>query len=314
MSAAADAAGRSRGARSWADAAEKGSVLAIRATVFVATVFGRSVARILARIVALYYWLFARSARRSAADFLRRVHGREPTAAETFRPILRFAQTTLDAFFLVAGKVQHFEVTTNGEHHLAALRDQRRGAILLGAHLGSFYAMRAQSEVEHLPLYALVYTKHARRINEALERIDPGKNATLVQMGEGLDFVLRVKELVESGAIVAILADRVPATAKPGDDARTVRVEFFGAPARFPTGPYLLASMLKCPVYVTFGLYRDPNRYELHCEPFADRIELPRRDRDRALRGYVERYARILERFARQAPDNWFNFYDFWER
>lgn len=307
-------ASEARPREGWTDVGEKGSVLAIRASVFAATVMGRSFGRAIARVVAFYYWLFAKGARRAAGELLRRVHGREATGGETYRQILRFAQTTLDAFFLVAGKTHHFRVTTNGHQHLAELRDNRRGAILLGAHLGSFYAMRAQSEVENLPIYAVVYTKNARRINEALERIDPGKNAKLLQMGEGIDFMLRVKELIEQGAIVAILADRVPPNAKDAGDARTVRVDFLGGSARLPTGPYLLASMLKCPVYTTFGLYRDPDRYDLFCEPFAERIELPRRGREEALARYAQQYASRLEHFAKMAPDNWFNFYDFWER
>ncbi len=300
-------------APAWSSSAERGSVLAIQATVFIATFLGRGFGRLVARVVAFYYWLFAAGARRHAAAFLTRVHGRAPRAADTYRQILRFAQTTLDAFFLVAGKTGHFRVTSHGHHHLAALQQSGRGALLLGAHLGSFYAMRAQSEVKGLPLHAVVYTKNAQRINAALERIDPGKNATLLQMGEGVDFVLKIKELIDGGALVAILADRVPATSEKGG-ARAVSVDFLGAPARFPAGPYLLASMLKCPVFVTFGIYRDPDRYDLHCEPLAERIELPRGNREEALRGVVQEYARRLERFATMAPDNWFNFYDFWER
>jgi predicted LPLAT superfamily acyltransferase len=296
----------------WADVGEKGSVFAIRAAVFAATFMGRTFGRAIARVVAFYYALFAPRARAAARAFLGRVLDRPPTFADEHRQILRFAQTTLDAFFLVAGKTQPFVVTTDGSHHLRALRDDKRGAILLGAHLGSFYAMRAQGEVEDLPLYAVVYTKNARNINDALERIDPGKNAKLLQMGQGVDFVIRVKELIEQGAIVAILADRVSPTATSEEEARTVSAEFFGKPASFPAGPYLLASMLKCPVYLTFGLYREPNRYELYCEPFAERIELPRRDREAALRGYVGQYAARLEHYCRLAPDNWFNFYDFW--
>ncbi|MEL6187082.1 MAG: lipid A biosynthesis acyltransferase, partial [Myxococcota bacterium] len=83
--------------------------------------------------------------------------------------------------------------------------------------------------------------------------------------------------------------------------------------ARFPTGPFMLASILQCPIYLTFGIFREPNLYQLSCEPFAERLSLPRRGRDDALREHVQRYARALEAKARSAPDNWFNFYDFWE-
>jgi predicted LPLAT superfamily acyltransferase len=300
-----------RRAEGWTEVGERGSVLAIRFVVFITTFFGRALGRLVARGVAFYYWLFAAKARLHAAAFLSRMNGRPARASETFRQVLRFAQTTLDAFFLVAGKTAHFQVRTNGQEHLAELKQKKRGAILLGAHLGSFYAMRAQSDVEGLPLYAVVYTQNARRINDALESIDPGKNAKLIQMGEGVDFVLKIRELIESGAIVAILADRVP---KSADPERVVSVPFLGQNASFPAGPYLLASMLKCPVYLTFGLYRDPNTYELYCEPFAERIELPRGDRASALRAYAARYAERLEHYCRLAPDNWFNFFDFWER
>ena len=63
---------------------------------------------------------------------------------------------------------------------------------------------------------------------------------------------------------------------------------------------------------MTFGLYHEPNRYDLYCEPFAEQIELPRGARDAATRDYVQTYAARLEHYCRLAPDNWFNFYDYW--
>jgi predicted LPLAT superfamily acyltransferase len=74
----------------------------------------------------------------------------------------------------------------------------------------------------------------------------------------------------------------------------------------------LLAALLKCPVYLTFGLYHAPNRYDLFCEPFEDEIQLPREARDEALHAYAQKFAARLEHYVRLAPDNWFNFYDFW--
>jgi len=294
-------------ARGWRDVPERGTVFGIKAVVLLSTALGRAPARLLVRIIAFYYTLLSRTARRAAQQFLRRMDLPAGFGA-AYRQILRFAQCSLDALFFVRGKTHHFEFSRDGHEHLAELKRTGRGAVLLGAHFGSFYAMRERSDSEALQLYPLVYLKNAQRFNAALRELDPTTNARLVEMDDDdrVRFVLRVRELLDEGGLVAILADRVP---KGG---RSVEVDFLGDKARLPQGPCLLAASLRCPVYFTCGVYRDPDRYELHCEPFADRIVLPRGDREGAVQRYAQQYADTLARYCRLAPDNWFNFYDFW--
>ena len=194
---------------------------------------------------------------------------------------------------------------------MAHLRDSGTGAILLGAHLGSFYAMREQSGREELLLHPVVFTKNARRFNDVLEALDPTSTVRLIEIdGEGgsMGFMLTIREKLEEGGLVAILGDRV----QPG--AKTVKVRFLGRDAWLPAGPYILASTLKVPVYFVAGLYRGGNEYELYCIPFAEQVVLPRRRRQEALQEYAQQYAELLERFCRDAPENWFNFYDFWAK
>ena len=295
----------------WLEAKERGGVLAIRFTVFATTVLGRPFARLVARFVTAYYVLAAPRARRAIRDFRRRLEGREISFAEVYRHLLRFVHCTVDAFFLVAGKTKAFEVTRTGKENLARLRDEEEGAILLGAHLGSFYAMRMQSREERQNLYAVMYTANARMLNDALAKLDPEGTARVLELDPdgGLQSMLRVRELLEEGALIAILGDRIPKDPSPD---RVVWAPFLGEPAPFPAGPFLLAALLKCPVYLTFGLSHGARRYDLYCEPFADRIVLPRGRRQEALEEVVARYAARLEHYARKAPDNWFNFYDFW--
>lgn len=298
-------------AKGWLDAKERGGVLLIRFTVFLTTVLGRSAARFIARFVAYYYTLTSPRARAAIRGFHRRLAGRELSAMEVHRHLRRFVLCTVDAFFLVSGKTSRFTVTRTGKEHLARLRDEKEGAILLGAHLGSFYAMRASSAEEQHPLYAVMYTQNARMLNDALAKLDPEGAARVLSLDPeaGASAMLRVRELLDEGALIAIMGDRIP----PSTTAdRIVWAPFCGEDAPFPAGPFLLASILKCPVYLTFGIYRDPDTYDLYCEPFADPIVLPRKDRQGALREYVARYAERLEHYARKAPDNWFNFYDFW--
>jgi predicted LPLAT superfamily acyltransferase len=74
-----------------------------------------------------------------------------------------------------------------------------------------------------------------------------------------------------------------------------------------------MASVLRCPVFMVFCTFVAPRRYLLRCELLAERVELPRAGREQAIEGYAAQFAGRLEHYAGAAPDNWFNFYDFWK-
>jgi len=301
---AAPAAPAARG--SWLQVSERGSLLAISLMFGLCRLLGRRVARLALYPIVLYYMLLAPLARRTSRDYLRRM-GLPHGVRAVYRHFLRFAQVTVDRVFWAAGKTSLFQVTRTGSEHLEAVKRSGRGAILLGAHLGSFEAMRGMASVNAVPLNIVGYFKNARLISSIIEKLNPGLALRVIAVEKGIDFVLRLKERIEAGEIVAFLADRV------GLGDRTVEVEMLGGKVRMPAGPYMLAAMLGCPVFLTFGLFHEPNRYELFCEPFADRIELGRRAREADARVYAQRFAQRLEHYCRLAPDNWFNFYPVWE-
>ncbi|NOY92096.1 MAG: hypothetical protein GXP55_12940 [Deltaproteobacteria bacterium] len=290
----------------WRDEEERGNSLVLRITLGLAWLAGRRVTRALLFVVSFYYALFAGSARRATRDFLRRVG--EPTGFwRVQRQLFRFSEVALDAVYFLKGETGRFEFSRDGHEHLEALVREGKGALLLGGHIGSFYAMRAASADFEIPVYPLVHTANAKRINALFRAIAPEMAERVIEIDEGdMRFMLRVRELVEQGALVALLADRVP------ESGHVAEVDFLGGKALLPTGPYLLASTLRCPVFFTAGIYRAPNRYELHCEPFAERVVLKRGARQEAAREYAARYAERLEHYARSAPDNWFNFFQFW--
>ncbi|MGE0790386.1 MAG: lipid A biosynthesis acyltransferase [Sandaracinaceae bacterium] len=291
----------------WLSRRERGTMLGFRAALLVLRVLGRTVARALTAMIALYYTLGSRRVRDVVRSFHQRLSGDTPGFGAIYRHVRTFAHVVLDRFLLVPRNAKRFVITRNGNEHLEGLHARHEGALLVGAHLGGYDAMRMSATQEKFRLHILGYFENARMVNSLLGELDPTHSQQVMAIRPGdANQMLRVRELIEAGDLVALAADRV------GLNEKTISVPFLGAPAPFPTGPWILASLLRCRVYLTFGIYRAPNRYELYCEPFADRIVLPRARRDEALREYVERYAARLEEFARRAPENWFNFYDFW--
>ena len=293
-------------AGSWLRTPERGTAFALTLLIAICRLLGRGVTRLLIAPIVLYFVACAPQARRASRDYLRRL-GLPHGFRAVFGHFLRFAHVTLDRLFFVLGKRHGFAITRTGKGHLAALKQQRRGALLIGAHLGSFEAMRAMATEESLPLNIVGYFKNARLVNGILEKLNPSLAARVINVERNMAFMLALKERIDAGEMVALLADRV------GLGDRVVEVDLFGAPALLPAGPYWLAASLRCPVYLTFGLFHEPNRYDLYCEPFAERIELARGARDSEARVWAQRYAQRLEHYCRLAPDNWFNFYPVWK-
>ena len=290
----------------WQDVGEKGSALGISLLFRLGTMFGRRIPGLILPLVAAWYVVLHPSVRRASQAYLLRLQ-RRARFRDVYHHVHCFARVVLDRLFMVRGDLRPFRITFDGQEHLESLRATGRGAVLIVSHLGSFEVLRAMSRERAFQVSILGYFGNASLINAALRRVNPEVDTHLIEIRPGdASFVFEVERCISEGGLVGTMGDRV------GFDGKHARARFLGSDASFPTGPYLLAAALGCPVYLAFGLYGEPNRYELHCEPFADRIELPRDSRTEALQAYVRRYAARLEHHCRLAPYNWFNFYDFW--
>lgn len=300
-------AGKEKGR--WLSVRERGGVFGIRFVVFLGTCLGRGAARLFIALLAFWYFVFDCHARRTSRLYLRRVTGREPSRRDVFRHILTFARVSLDRLFFAAGKTRPFHVEFHGEEYMRELRARKKGALLIMAHAGSFECGRALAYQREFAINVIGNFHNAAMVTEALERLNPAVKLRLIDVGKpgDVDFVLQIQKGIEDGELVAVMADRV------GLDGKRITADFMGSQAPFPTGPYQLAAILGCPVYFACGLYTEPNRYDLYCEPFAERVVLNRRDRMGSLAPFIQKYAATLERYVRMAPLNWFNFFDFWE-
>jgi len=292
----------------WKRRPEGGGRAAIRLIAAIARHGGRGVARLCLYPITGYFLLVRASERRASRAYLGRVLGRRALLGDVARHIHTFAATILDRVFLLGGRMDLFDIRTEGTGELLARLDEGRGVLLFGSHLGSFDALRALGRQRpDLKLRVLLDRGHNAAITELLAELDPGLAAGIIDAGQGGPaVVLAIQQALQEGAMVALLVDR----ARPGETA--LAAPLLGAPAPFPTAPWLIASVLKAPVMLAFGLYRGGNRYDLLFEPFATAVDVPRAQRAEALSALVHRYAGRLEHHLRGAPWNWFNFYDFW--
>jgi predicted LPLAT superfamily acyltransferase len=303
------------GARHWAHIGESTFTAGMRMLFWICRVFGRWPFRAVLYPVVVWYVLAKPIARKASSDYLRRVaafdagRGVKPGTRAVLRHFATFAESILDKMLLWGGLFNIDETRLHGQALLLDCITQGRGGLLICAHLGNLELCRVLSRQQPgLKLTVLVHTKHAQAFNQLLAQLDPGSQLNLMQVTEiSPATAVLLAQKVEQGEFVVIAGDRVPVSPNP----RVAIAPFLGAPAPFPVGPYILASLLQCPTYLIFTS-RNGRISELHFELLRASITLPRKGRDQALAGLAAEYAARLEHFCLRAPLQWFNFYDFW--
>ena len=291
--------------QAWLTQSERGSIIAIRLLVGAALLLGRRVARLILYPVCLYFLVSGRGARAASHKYLERVLGRHVRFADLFRHHLTFATVALDRVYLLKDRVDLFDSQIFGEEMLLEVSRGGQGCFLLGAHLGSFEILRAFGTAKHLRIGLVMYEENARMVNTVARAINPMLAEDVISLGR-FDSMLKLAERLQQSQWVGMLGDRAL------DEEAQLRVPFLGGIAAFPTAPFRLALMLKRPVVLMIGLYRGGNRYELHFEKLFEPPDAAATSRAQALEQAVRLYAQRLEHYCRQAPYNWFNFYDFW--
>jgi len=293
----------------WLDRPEAGGWFAIWLIRFIGLHFGRGFARLFLYPITLYFYFRRGPERLAARDYFRRIDGQPGNAWRVMRLIHAFASTILDRVFLLARGIDGFRVGLRGVDELHRHLDRGQGVLLLGAHVGSFEVLRVLAARRPECKLKLVMDKSKTpALTQLLEALAPELSGSVIDTARGgMDIVLALSEAAGEGAMITLLGDR----GRPHELMRDAR--FIGADAPFPAAPWLIAALLKVPVVLCLGLYRGGNRYDLVFETLAEQVDLPRTGRNAALDAYIGRYAARLEHYLREAPCNWFNFYDFWQ-
>lgn len=290
----------------WIRSPERSNLAILKLMAWISLRLGRPIGRLVLYGIAAYFLAFSPSARRASRAYLARALGRQASLVDIFRNVFAFASTIHDRIYLLNERFDLFDIEMVGHELVRDAMAGGKGVLLMGAHLGSFEVMRALGrQYFEQGVAMLMYEENAQKLNTTLAAINPAARQDIIPLGR-VDSMLRARERLAAGQLVGMLADR-----GLGNDP-TREVDFLGAPASFPTGPFRVAAMLQRPVMFMTGLYLGGNRYRIHLEPLADFTDVARDERDAAIAAAQRAYVARLEHYCRQAPDNWFNFFDFW--
>jgi len=303
--------------RHWASLEETSLIWGIKIMVWIYRIFGRRVFRLILRPVVSYYFLTGRIARHASMDYLRRLSRSFPELKlgygwwDSYQHFLSFGETLLDKIVVWMGLIDASKIDFPDRQLLLDLIAQKRGAMLLSGHIGNLEICQAFTNLSgNIQLNILTHTKHAEKFNSLLGSNQGSSKIRLIQVSDINPAVaIDLLDKIESGEFIVMVGDRIPI-----EGSRTISAKFLGQAADFPQGPYLLATLLRCPVFTLF-CYPSHGRFKMHLQPFADSIRIPRTEpqRQQMLESLVRRYAEQLEKHCRAEPLQWFNFYPFWK-
>jgi predicted LPLAT superfamily acyltransferase len=296
-------------------------MLGLRFTVACYRTFGWLISMPLIHAVVGYFFLTDRSGRAASRGYLERVHaaltpeerrGWRPGFWESWLHYREFALAITDRVALWGGRQEHFEFEFEGQEKLEGMLAGGRGVVLLGAHLGSFDALRVLSRRDGVPVNVLMYTRNAAQINRVFQELSPETEMRVIHADPGsVRTAFEVRACIERGEFVAILADRL----EPGERGRTIPVDFLGARALLPEAPFLLPLTLRCPAVLIVAVRQGRGRYEVLAEPLSDgMLRAGAADRSEQVAELAALYARHLEHHCLRFHRQWFNFFDFWPR
>lgn len=301
----------------WSKQQERGSHLGLAFTLKAYRLLGRKFFMLMLYPIIGYFFVTGKTARKASQDFLTRAYqtdgaafARKPKLKDSFHHFMNFGRSSVDKISSWMGDIKPETVIFDEREALNKLVSAKKGAVFIGSHLGNLELGRALADHDtNLNINAIVFSDNAENFTAELKRANPEYAVNLIQISN-LDpaMAMRLKQKIEQGEILVIVGDRT-STSVAG---RVCHAPFLGEPAPFPQGPFIIASLMECPIYLMFCVQQQ-NHYRIYFETFAPKgILLPRKQREQVLQQTIERYAKRLQYYALKSPFQWFNFFDFW--
>lgn len=299
----------------WADKEEWTLVWGMRFLLRIYLLFGRVALQLFLYPIVIYYWLANKPGREASRSYLRRISVFAPDLKLdggfywSCRHFIEFANAIIDKLAAWAGAISLAEVNYRGRDELFARIRQGQGLLLLGAHLGNLEVCRVIAGMDNqIRINVLVHTKHAEKFNRLLNQYSDKSRLNLIQVTEITTATsVLLSDKIDKGELVIIAADRIPVFNR----RRVSSVDFLGSKALFPQGPFILAALLKCPVYTLMCL-KQQGKYVIYFDHFSELLKFPRKYREQAMQQTIQKFADRLQHYCIKEPLQWFNFFDFW--
>ncbi len=283
------------------DGKSKGNKAGYQFFVSVINIFGLGATYFFLRMVTYYYYLFSPT-KKYLLDFYQNALGKTLSESKKLarKNYYIFGQTLVDRFAFLMGKGKEYNHEHIGGHYLQELLDKGKGGILISGHVGNWeLAGNLMKGQYNAKINVLMYQAEAEKLQAFFESVTGGVNFNIIPIKNDFSHIIKIHMALKRNEFICLHADRnMP-------NAKTLALDFFGKKAKFPLGPFQLCSKFEAPVCYVFNVKTDKYFYSLSSTaPLEEKMSAEE---------YAKKYVKVFEDKCKKYPEQWFNFYDFWE-
>jgi predicted LPLAT superfamily acyltransferase len=283
----------------------KGSPAGYRFFVWILKNFGVLPAYFILRFVALYYFLFSKASREIYGVYRKLGYGKLTSVFRVYQNHYLVGQSIIDKVVVMSGIPNKFSYNFDGENHLHEIIALKKGGVLLSAHIGNWDIAGYLLKRLNTRINILIFDGEEQQIKEYLTTITGPQSVNIISIKNDLSHIYEISEAFKNNELLCMHADRFL------EGSRTVTNDFLGEKARFPMGPFVLASTFKVPVSYVFALKESNFHYHFFASEIKNYGHL---EKGSVVPQMLKDYTYEMEIKVKKYPGQWFNFYNFWHQ
>ncbi len=286
---------------SW-DGKTRGGLTGYKIFHFILETFGVSFAYFILYFVSFYFLLFGGKSTISSYTYFRKRLGLNPfkSVVNVYQCYYNFGQTILDKVAVLSKRDHPFTSNSNGAQHLWKLAEEKKGGILISAHLGNWEIAGHFINKLNVPINIVLFDGEHQQIKAMLNKVMVKKKTNIITIKQDYSHLFEINRALRAGELICIHGDRFSDPVK----SKKMLLPFLGQDAYFPVGPFSLVTRLKVPYCFVFAV--KTNKY--HYEFFAIEGNGSNKTEKEVMKDYIQN----LEKMILKYPKQWYNFYPFW--
>lgn len=278
------------------------------------------------KCTSLFYFLFNKRAKeeclRYQNQFIKKFPGIQIKKPNVYKQILAFAITFVEKMecWVKAKATVKIQFQDDDVNEIIENLNNGKGAFIICSHLGNSEILRnlaSNNEIylkRKVPQVVLMDLSSTKIFAQTVEKLNPEFTKNIIDINSINPGTIEIlQDTIERGGIVISAGDRI----SKNSNSKYIKAKFLDKEAPWSYGVFLIAMLLKAPVYFMFGLRKKDisyNRnYDFYITKSSVETNCSRKDRETNIEKLCLEFVQALENKCKNHPYQWYNFYDFWK-